>query len=192
MPEHIITLAAIRAHSPCEEGWRTLVTALGTSDPDTRLTIGDVAVANGVPDAMWSLRCIEDPRVRVAAVMPAVKRASAHTIDQRVHDCIAALERWLAGDDGVDLRAARAGALAAAAEVGALAEVAEVGEEEAEAAEAAEAAARAAERAAWAWEATLAAERAADARTGSVAAERERQREDLIKMFGLLAMQGRA
>ena len=42
MAEHIITLGAIRAHGPCEDGWRKLITALGTSEPSTRLTIGDV------------------------------------------------------------------------------------------------------------------------------------------------------
>ena len=32
-----------------------------------------------------------------------LKRAPVHTNDRRVHDCIAAIEQWLAGDDSVDL-----------------------------------------------------------------------------------------
>lgn len=180
---HVITLAAIRAHQPCEDGWRKLVTALGTFEPSTRLTIGDVAKANGVADAMWCLRCIDDPRVRVAAVMPAVRRASAHTTDQRVHNCIAAVDQWLAGDDSVDLRAA---AEAAARSEVAARSVAWAAEAAAAAAEAATA--RMAATAAWA--AVRAAAAAAEA-TWATATERERQRDDLIQMFGLLAMEGK-
>ena len=199
MPEHIITLADIRAHHPCEDGWRKLITALGTSEPATRLTIGDVAKANGAADAMWCLRCIDDHRVRIAAVMPAVRRASAHTTDQRAHDCIAAIERWLAGDDSVDLRAARAAARAAGwAATEAAAEAAEAAwaAEAEEATWAAEAAAEAAEAAEAAWaaeaeEATWAAEAAAEAAEAAWAEERTRQRDDLIQMFGLLAMEGK-
>ena len=55
-------------------------------------------------------------RVRVAAVLPAVKRASVYTTDQRVHDCTADIEKWLAGDDTVDLQAAARSASEAASE----------------------------------------------------------------------------
>lgn len=106
----IITLGLIRAAGPCVDGWRKLLASLGftgASYPvNYTLSIGDVAVSNGAADAMWCLRFIDDPRTRVRAVMPAVKRAAVHTTDRRVHDCIAAVERWLDGDNTVDLRAA--------------------------------------------------------------------------------------
>ncbi len=114
-----LTLADIREHEPCPRGWARLLSALGEPKrkPDLGRVIGlgDVLIANGLQDAHWCLRAIRDPRQRVSLVMPAVKRASAHTTDARVHYCIAELDRWLAGDDTVDLRAAARAAKAARA-----------------------------------------------------------------------------
>ena len=107
-----ITLGDIRAKRPCAPGWAKLTETLGTTVLTTELTIGDILIANGLNDALWALRCLPR-REAVAAVMPAVKRASVHTTDQRVHDCIAAVDRWIAGDDSVDLKTAAAAAWAA-------------------------------------------------------------------------------
>ena len=115
---HLITLQQIRDARPCAEGWAKLLTTLGENHaaPDlTRLvSIGDVAQSNGAADALWCCRLIGDRRAVVRAIMPTVKRAAAHTTDERVHNCITVVERWLDGDDGVDLRAAVAVAVAAA------------------------------------------------------------------------------
>ena len=159
----MLTLQTIRDHGPCANGWVKLTRALGTADLTTELSIGDIVLANGLADALWTLRCL-DPRQRVAAIMPAVRRASAHTTDQRVHDCIAAVDKWQVGDDSVVLEAAWA---AAAAEAAAWAA----------AAAAAWAAAWAAEAAA-AWTAAWAAE----------AAERNQQEADLLAMFPPMRM----
>jgi hypothetical protein len=210
MTDHLITLDAIRAHSPCESGWKKLISALGTSAQDTVLSIGDVAKANGAADAFWCLRCIDDPKARVRAVLPAVKRASVHTTDSRVHDCIATIERWL--DDLAtinELRAAAAGAGAAwaaawaarapgraewAAECAAwaaeaAAEAAAWAAQAAWAAEAAWAAQAAAEAAAWAAQAAWAAA-AAWAAQAAMALDNERahQVQDLISLFPLHAL----
>lgn len=112
----LLTLGAIRAHSPCQYGWRQLLAALGNpSDTETRVSLGDIALSNNVPDALWCVRALDwNMAVRRAViagcVLPAVQRASAHTEDQRVHDCIEAVSRWCAGDDSVDLRTAWAAA----------------------------------------------------------------------------------
>mgnify|MGYP003529093001 CR=1 FL=1 len=171
----MITLQQIRDAGPCESGWRKLKKALGNPDMARKISIGDVVLSNGLVDALWCLRCLP-ARERVAAVMPSVRRASAHTSDQRVHKCIAAIDRWLAGDDNVDLQAARAGAARAGA-----AEAARAAEAAAEAARAAEAAAGAA----WAAWAATAAEEAVRAavRAAGWKAEREQQRRDLLDMF---------
>lgn len=113
-PYHI-TLQKIRDAKPCSGGWTKLLTALGNPPLETVISLGDVAVSNNAADALWCARCIDDRRAVVALVMPAVKRASAHTTDQRVHDCIAALDLWVAGDDKVDLNAAAEAAEAAGA-----------------------------------------------------------------------------
>ena len=165
----ILTLKDIRDQHPCENGWRTLIKSLGTKKLTTELSIGDVVLSNGLDDALWCLRCLPT-RERVAAIMPAVRRASTHTTDQRVHDCIADVQRWLDGDDSVDLAAARdaAGAAARAATWDAAGAAAR-----AAAWTAAGAAARAA---AWAAAGTAAGTAARDA-------ERNRQRADLLTMF---------
>jgi hypothetical protein len=162
-----LTLQTIRDHSPCIDGWKTLTKAIG-SDLTTELSIGDVLITNGLDDALWCLQCLE-PRVRVAAIMPAVKRASVYTADHRVHDCISAIEKWLAGDETVDImEAARVAARAAAWA-------------------AAEAAAWSAAEAA-AWAAAWAAEAAAWA--AAKAAEFKLQEADLLDMFPPMILKG--
>lgn len=131
-----LTLQQIRDVGPCSGGWTKLCKAVGT-DMTTVIGLGDVLISNNLDDALWCLRCLS-PRDRVDIVMPFSKRASVHTTDERVHHCIAKIERWLAGDDSVDLLAAAEAAARAAARA------AEA--EAAAAAEAAWAAARAAER----------------------------------------------
>ena len=50
------TLAAIRAASPCEDGWRKLLWALGkTSADDEPLDLLTVLDSNGLDDALWVL-----------------------------------------------------------------------------------------------------------------------------------------
>lgn len=128
-PNHLITLRQIRDARPCglrtprggePTGFAKLLRGLGEPrvrhNRDRQITIGDVAVINGVNDALWCLRCLDDNRVIVRAIWPAVLRAVRHTTDRRVHEgCIAPLQRWLDGDDTVDLRAAAEAAWDAAA-----------------------------------------------------------------------------
>ena len=67
MTEHLITLQQIRDQHPCEEGWKTLLTALGNpKDLSLQVSIGDVAKSNGVQDALWCCRCIPDRRFVVS------------------------------------------------------------------------------------------------------------------------------
>ena len=168
----ILTLQVIRDHRPCQGGWETLTKAIG-SNLTTELSIGNVLISNGLDDALWCLQCLE-PRVRVAAIMPAVKRAAVHIDDKRVHDCIADIDKWLAGDDTVDLAAAEAESWAAA-------EAAEVVSWSV--AEAAVAAAQAA---------ALRAAQAAQAAAGAVAwaVERKLQKAYLLAMFPPIILKG--
>jgi len=204
------TLSEARNHDACKDGYDRFVEALRKVHPNADLeqiewSIGDVATVN-LEDALWCLGLLNDNRQIVAAIIPAVKRASTHTTDKRVHFCIAEIERWLAGDDSVDLAAAEAASWAAtyaadAAEAAAWAAYAAAAAEAAYAAEAAAraagaaagaagdaayAAARAAGDAAWAAYAAAAAEAAAWA-AGD--AEREAQRQDLIAMFPPIALE---
>ena len=169
-----ITLDDIRAKSPCEGSWTALLRKLGYAngkfDQERRLSLGDLAFHLNAADALWAVQCLDwsDIAVRrtviTGAALPAVKRASKHTKDHRVHDTIATIEKWCGGDDSVDLTAAAAAADAAA---------------DADAARwaAAAAADAAADADAARWAAAAAA--AADA----AAAEREQQRQDIITAF---------
>lgn len=95
---HLITLQQIRDKSPCQSGWKKLLTTLGNpTDLSIKVSIGDVAKSNGAQDALWCLRCVNDRRFSTSLVLPAVRRASTHTTDTRVHECIALLGQFVDG-----------------------------------------------------------------------------------------------
>jgi hypothetical protein len=167
------TLREIRKHEPCAYGWEKLIKTLGTSDPDTEVTILEILESNGVKDAFWALRTqkYEDYCLILADVAESVVR---FTDDKRVSDCIQAVRDYNAGKinrEALGAAAEAAGAAAAeaaasAAEVAwaaeaaawAAAEAARAAGAAAEVAWAAEAAAWAAAEAAWAaWAAAEAA-----------------------------------
>jgi hypothetical protein len=212
MPKpHAITLGQIRDAGPCgvrvsegvtPTGFGKLLIGLGEPhvgyNRDRVVTIGDVAIINGMDDALWCLRCVDDRRARVRAIMPAVRRVSKFTTGSRVHACIAAIDRWLAGNDTVDLQEASDAARSWRAAAWSVARSwraasAASAARSWRAASAASAAAWLAE-AAWSWRADAAASRlamaadaAADAAASGAAAEareREAQLQDLIKIFG--------
>jgi hypothetical protein len=196
-----MTLAEIREHRPCERGWKTLRANIGGARAPlaTRVSLGDIAHSNGAADAWWGIRALDwsDETVRrqvVSVLLLTVRRAAAHTTDERVHASVDAIQRWCDGDDSVDLKATRAAARAAwaaawTAEAWAAADAARAARAAADAAAAeavwtAEAAARAAADAAdAAREAAWAAVAEADAAAAAARAETEQQRADLIAAF---------
>jgi len=99
---HLITLGRIRDAGPCQDGYGELIRALGTSDLDTVLSIGDVQ--SQTERLTLSGACVFSTTGALSSLpsCPPVKRAAQHTTDARVHECIATLNRWLAGDDAVD------------------------------------------------------------------------------------------
>lgn len=178
----LFTLADARRHQACADGYARFENALRQAHPEVtdldtiRWSIGDVARLN-LSDALWCLCMVPDRRQRVAAIMPAVRRASRRTNDSRVHDCITQIDRWLTGED-VDVAIADVAAARAANVAWAVAR----------AADAAWAAALATD--AWAanvvWAAAWAAVSAADAAAVRAAAreqERAQQVSDLIAAF---------
>lgn len=164
------TLAKIRDAHPCSEGWSKLLTGLGYTDgnydPDRVVSLGDVATTNDAADALWCVRALDwsDVTVRRAVIagtiLLAIQRALKYTTDKQVHECVADIARWCAGDDTVDLKAARQKAQSAAYAY----------------AYAADAAARAY------------AAGTQDADADAAAAERVRQRQDSINAFALVAL----
>ena len=117
-----MTLAQIREHRPCRDGWEKLLASVGGARTPltTRVSLGDIARSNGAADAWWCVCALNwsDATVRrrvVSVLLLTVRRAAAHTTDERVHACIDATQRWCGGDDSVDLASAAWGAARAAA-----------------------------------------------------------------------------
>jgi hypothetical protein len=111
------TLNAIRAHSPCEDGWRKLLAHLGkTQADDEPLSIATVIDSNGLDDALWCLRAVSghDREIRLFAVWCA-RQVQHLMIDQRSIAALYVAERFANGEaSDSELAAARDAALAAA------------------------------------------------------------------------------
>jgi hypothetical protein len=145
------TLNKIRAHSPCESGWRKLLANLGkTSADDEPLALATILDSNGLDDTLWCLRSVPEHSAtwRLYAVWCARQVQHLLTDAQSLAaiDIAEAHALGLATDE--ELSAARTDALAARDAAWA-------------AASAAAWAARAASAAAWAAEAAMGAARGA-------------------------------
>ena len=125
------TLNKIREHSPCREGWEKLLTSLGKAKADDEpLSFKTILDSNGLDDAIWALRSIDAPEVRIFAVrcvrqiqhlltdersLAALDVAEAYTVGQATEEELSAAweaAREAARDAAWD--AARAEAWAAA------------------------------------------------------------------------------
>lgn len=111
------TLNKIREHSPCSEGWGKLLKHLGkTKADDEPLAITTILDSNGLDDALWCLRAVEnhDREIRLYAVWCA--RQVQHLMtDQRSLDALDVAERYANGQATYgELYAARDAAWSAA------------------------------------------------------------------------------
>ena len=111
------TLNRIKAHSPCEDGWKKLLNHLGkTKADDEPLSFAVILKSNGVEDALWCCRC--EPQYAKEWRLFAVwcVRQQAHLLtDQRSKDALDVAERHAHGKaTDEELAAAWAAARAAA------------------------------------------------------------------------------
>ena len=94
------TLNKIREHSPCTNGWETLLRNLNkTKADDEPVAISYIVESNGVEDAIWCLRAVEghDREIRLFAVFCA--RQVQHLLtDQRSVEAIDVAERYANGE----------------------------------------------------------------------------------------------
>ena len=94
------TLNRIRAHSPCEDGWRKLLAGLGKTAPDDEpLLFARIVEINGLDDALWC--CCAEPQYarewRLFAVFCA--RQVRHLMtDPRSIAALDVAERYARGD----------------------------------------------------------------------------------------------
>ena len=78
------TLAAIREHSPCADGWAKLLRHLGKTSADAEpLMLLTILESNGLDDALWCLRAVDGHKreIRLFAVWCA--RQVQHMMDDR-------------------------------------------------------------------------------------------------------------
>jgi len=123
-----ITLAILRKHQPCTEGWSKLLRTLGSRFPtDKPIDFGVILESNGIDDALWALRGVmpeqEADRDRLARLFACDCAESVLHIyekefpeDKRPRESIRVARAFAVGEATRDeLAAARAAARAAAA-----------------------------------------------------------------------------
>ena len=92
------TLNKIREHSPCCEGWRRLLTYLGkTKADDEPLSFKSILDSNGLDDAIWALRSIDVPEVRLFAVR-CVRQIQHLISDERSLNALDVSEAYAVGE----------------------------------------------------------------------------------------------
>lgn len=102
------TLNKIREHSPCCRGWEKLLTSLGKTKADEEpLSFKSILDSNGLDDAIWALRSIDAPEVRLFAVR-CVRQIQHLISDERSLNALDVSEAYAVGEATKDeLSAAR-------------------------------------------------------------------------------------
>jgi len=117
----VTTLNKIRAASPCADGWqKLLVGLLKTKADDESLTLIQILDINGIEDAIWALRAIDDcPQIRLFAAACARQALpiwdAEYPNDRRPLTAIETAERFARGKATSDELAAAWAAAGAAA-----------------------------------------------------------------------------
>ena len=119
------TLNAIRAHEPCESGWKKILKHLGKSKADSDpLPLLTILESNGIDDALWCTRAVDgyDALWRHFAV-DCAERVLYLVTDDRSKNALAVARRHALGEATDDelAAAARAAERAAAERAAALA-----------------------------------------------------------------------
>ncbi len=97
------TLADLRKHNPCAEGWATLLKSLPTDTPqDKPVNLLHILKSNGVQDMMWALRAAtpDKPKLRVAMCADMAARVlkrfeTKYPEDKRPRHCIEACRKFV-------------------------------------------------------------------------------------------------
>ena len=91
------TLNKIREHLPCCEGWRILTDFGKTKADDEPLSFKSILDSNGLDDAIWALRSIDAPEVRLFAVR-CVRQIQHLISDERSLNALDVSEMYAVGN----------------------------------------------------------------------------------------------
>ena len=93
------TLNKIRAHSPCESGWKKLLSNLGkTKADDEPISITYILDSNGLDDALWCLQAVDGYQKEMRLFAVDCARSVQHLMkDQRSIYAIDVTERYAYG-----------------------------------------------------------------------------------------------
>lgn len=102
-----LTLNAIRAHRPCEDGWKKLLAYLGKTKADDKpFPLLTVLESNGLADAIWCFRALGPGHHKflVAFACDCAERALkyARPGDDRPRIAIETTRAWLRGEAPIE------------------------------------------------------------------------------------------
>jgi len=113
------TFKTIKKFRPCENGWDTLKEYHKPKSMEQEISIKEILKSNGIKDAVWALRCIDDKNT-VMLFCADVAESVLHIFtnkypdDNRAGKCINAIREFVKGNiNESELRAAAAAAYAA-------------------------------------------------------------------------------
>lgn len=111
------TLNKIRAHNPCDDGWKKLLKHLNKNQADDdEVSLLTILESNGLDDALWCMRAVDNCNRYARLYTVWCARQVKHLLtDQRSLDALDVAERHANGQASDDeLKAAWAAAMAAA------------------------------------------------------------------------------
>jgi hypothetical protein len=100
------TFRKIKDCKPCENGWEKLISYYKPSSLDEEISIKEIIKSNGLDDAIWALRAVDDTE---ALTLLSIDLAESvlHIYekrfpgDMRVCDCIDACKKYIRGEISV-------------------------------------------------------------------------------------------
>lgn len=93
------TLNKIRAHDPCEPGWKKLLRGLSKTEVDgDPLTISEILRINGIRDAIWALRASDATASQMRHFACDCAQLCTPNPDPRVQSAIDVARRFADGD----------------------------------------------------------------------------------------------
>jgi hypothetical protein len=94
-----ITLKQIRKHGPCRPGWEKLLKFQGkTKAEDEPFPFSLLLKSNGLDDALWALRCLDDPRPAQLLAIAFAQEALDLMKDQRSQHAVKIAHLYLYGE----------------------------------------------------------------------------------------------